>query len=83
MNWIGMAVGAGAGVLAVLISTWIMRMLGKSNSKGASILHFIVFAAALALGREIVDPRIQATQVEAKLLEIPVYRAIQQFEPDS
>lgn len=83
MNWIGIAVGAGAGVLAVLISTWTMRMLGKSNSKGASILHVIVFAAALALGREVVEPRIQATQVEAKLLEIPVYRAIQQFEPDS
>jgi hypothetical protein len=35
MNWIGMAVGAGAGagVVAVLISAGIMKMLGKNNSK--------------------------------------------------
>lgn len=83
MNWIGIAVGAGAGVVAVLISAGIMRLLGKANSKGASFLHVVVFAAALALGREVVEPRIQASRVEAQLLEMPVYRAIQQFEPDA
>jgi hypothetical protein len=83
MNWIGIAVGAGAGVVAVLISAGIMRLLGKANTKGASILHVVVFAVALALGREVVEPRIQAQQVESKLLEMPIYRAIQQFEPDS
>ena len=83
MNWIGIAVGAGAGVVAVLISAGIMRLLGKANSKGANVLHVVVFAAALALGREVVEPRIQASRVEAKLLEMPVYRAMQQFEPDS
>jgi hypothetical protein len=83
MNWIGIAVGAGAGVVAVLISAGVMRMLGKSNTKGATVLHVVIFAAALALGREVVEPRIQAAQVEAKLLEMPAYRAMQQFEPDS
>ncbi len=83
MNWIGIAVGAGAGVVAVLISTGIMKLLGKTNTKGANILHMVVFAAALALGRELVEPRIQAQQVESKLLEMPVYRAMQQYEPDS
>jgi hypothetical protein len=83
MNWIGIAVGAGAGVVAVLISAGIMRLLGKSNTKGANLLHVVIFAVALALGREVVEPRIQASQVEAKLLEMPVYRAMQQFEPDS
>lgn len=83
MNWIGIAVGAGAGVVAVFISAGIMRMLGKSNTKGASVLHIVIFAAALVLGREVVEPRIQAAQVEAKLLEMPVYRAMQQYEPES
>jgi hypothetical protein len=83
MNWVGIAVGAGAGVVAVLVSAGIMRLLGKTNTKGANVLHVVVFAAALALGREIVEPRIQAEQVESKLLEMPVYRAMQQFEPDS
>lgn len=83
MNWIGIAVGAGAGVVAVLISAGILRALGKTNAKGTNILHVIVFGIALALGREIVEPRIQSKQVESKILELPVYRAIQQFEPDS
>lgn len=83
MNWIGIAVGAVAGAVAVLISSWILRLLGKSNATGAKLLHFVIFAAALALGREIVEPHIRASQVETKLLELPVYRAMQQYEPDS
>jgi hypothetical protein len=83
MNWIGMAVGAAAGVVAVLISAGILKLLGKSNSKGTSVLHVIVFAAALALGRELVEPRLQAQQVEYQLLELQVYRALKQYEPDS
>lgn len=83
MNWVGILVGAGAGVVAVLISAGIMKLLGKPNSKGANVLHIIVFAAALALGREIVEPRIQAQRVEAALLDMPIYRALQQHEPEA
>lgn len=83
MNWVGIAVGAGAGVVAVLISTGLMKLIGKANTKGANIVHMVVFAAALALGREIVEPRLQAQKVESTLLEMPVYRAMQQYEPDS
>jgi hypothetical protein len=83
MNWIGMAVGAGAGVVAVLISAGIMKMLGKNNSKNANVLHVVVFAAALAIGRELVEPRLHAQQAESQLLELSVYQALKQHEPDS
>ena len=81
MNWIAIGVGAGAGVVAVLISAGIMRLIGRPNSKGANILHVVVFAAALAAGREFVEPRIQAQRVESTLLDMPIYRALQQHEP--
>lgn len=80
MNWIAIGVGAGAGVTAVLISAGIMRLLGRSNSKGANILYIVVFALALAGGREFVEPRIQAQRVESALLDMPIYRALQQHE---
>lgn len=83
MNWIGMVVGAGAGAVAVVLSMGILKLLGKSNSKSANVLHVVVFAAALALGREFVEPNIRAQQVESGLLELPIYRALQQYEPES
>jgi len=83
MNWISIGVGAGAGVVAVLVSTGIVRLLGRQNSKGANILYIVIFALALALGREFVEPRIQAIRVESTLLDMPVYRALQQHEPEA
>lgn len=83
MNWIGIAVGAGAGVVAVLISRGILRLLGKSEAKWGAVLQVVVFVAALSLGREVVEPRIRESQVEAELLKMPIYRAIQQYEPDA
>lgn len=81
MNWVAIAIGAGAGVVAVLLSAGIMRLLGRPNSKGANVLYIVIFAAALTLGREFVEPRIQAQRVESALLDMPVYRALQQHEP--
>lgn len=83
MNWIAIAVGAGAGVVAVIISAGFMKLIGKANTKGANIIHAVVFAVTLALGREFVEPRIQAGQVESKLLDMPIYQALKQYEPDS
>jgi hypothetical protein len=83
MNWVAIAVGAGAGVAAVLISAGILRLLGRRNFKGANVLYVVIFAAALALGREFVEPRIQAQRVESALLDMPVYRALQQYEPEA
>lgn len=83
MNWDGFFVGAGTGIIAVLVSAGIMRLIGQPNSKGTRILHIVVFAAAMALGREFVEPRIQAQQVESKLLEMPIYQVLQQYEPDA
>lgn len=84
MDWTGVAVSAGAGALAVLCSMGVLRLLGRSpGSRGAVILHAALFAAALALGRHVVEPRIQAWRVESALLEMPVYRALQQHEPQS
>jgi len=84
MNWIGIGVGAAAGVVAVLVSVGIMKILGRSaTTKGAAILNIVIFFAALTIGREVVEPRIQAQRVEAALLEIPIYRALQQHEPDA
>lgn len=78
-----MAVGAGAGVVAVLISASIMKLLGKGTSKSASVLHVVVFVAALAVGRELVEPRLHAQQAEAQLLELQIYQVLKQHEPDS
>lgn len=84
MNWIGVAVGAATGGLAVLVSTVIIKLLGKSvTSKGARILHVIIFSVAVVLGRELLEPRIQAHRVEAMLLELPVYKALKQHEPEA
>jgi hypothetical protein len=83
MNWISVAIGAGAGVVAVLISAGIMRLLGQPNTKGANVLYIVVFAIALSLGREFVEPRVQAQRVESALLDMPVYRALQQHEPEA
>lgn len=81
MNWIGIGVGAAAGMLAVLISLGIMKLFGRSaTTKSATILNVVIFVAALAIGREVVEPRIQAQRVESALLEIPIYRALQQHE---
>lgn len=81
MNWVAIGVGAGAGVVAVLISAGIMKLLGRENSKAANILYLIVFALTLVIGREFVEPRIQAKRVESALLDMPVYRTLQQHEP--
>lgn len=83
MDWVPILVGAGAGVVAVLISRGILRLLGKREAKGARILHTIVFVVALALAREFVEPRIQAQRVEAALLEVPAYQALQRHEPEA
>lgn len=81
MNWVAIGVGAGAGVVAVLLSAGIMRLFGQANSKAANILYLVVFALTLAVGREFVEPRIQAQRVESALLDMPVYRTLQQHEP--
>lgn len=84
MDWISVAVSGGAGGLAVLCSMGVLRLLGRSTgSRGAVILHAAMFAAALALGRHVVEPRLQAWRVESALLEMPVYRALQEHEPQS
>ena len=83
MNWISIGVGAGAGVVAVLISAGIMRLMGRTNSKSSNILYIVIFALALALGREFVEPRIRAQQVESTLLDMPIYKALQQHEPEA
>jgi hypothetical protein len=83
MNWVGIAVGAGAGVVAVLISIAILKLVGKPNFKGANVLYIMIFLGALTLGRESVEPRIQAQRVESTLLDMRVYRALQQHEPEA
>lgn len=84
MDWISVAVSAGAGALAVLFSLGVLRLLGRpAGSRGAVVLHAAVFAAALAFGRHVVEPGIQAWRVESALLEMPVYRALQQHEPQA
>jgi hypothetical protein len=84
MNWVPIAVGAGAGVIAVLISAGIMKLIGKpSDSKGARVLYFLAFFAFLTLGRELVQPRVEAHAVEAGLLELPLYRALKDYEPQT
>jgi hypothetical protein len=84
MNWVGIAVGAAAGVLAVLVSSGILKALGKSTSaKGSAVLYVIVFVGAMTLGREFVEPQIQAQRVESALLQLPIYRAMQQHEPEA
>jgi len=83
MNWVGIAVGAATGAVAVLISIGIMKLAGKPNFKGANVLYIIIFVGALTLGRESVEPRIQAQRVESTLLDMQVYRALQQHEPEA
>jgi len=83
MNWVPILVGAGAGVVAVLISTAVMKLLGKQESKGATVLYVVVFAIVLAIGREFATPQIQAMRAESALLEMPIYRALQKYEPQA
>jgi hypothetical protein len=84
MDWIGLAVGAAAGVLAVLVSAGIMKVLGRSpTTKGYSVLYILLFVGGVTLGREFVEPRIQAQRVESGLLELPIYRALQEYEPEA
>lgn len=82
MNWTAIAVGAVSGVVAVLISAGILKLLGRStNSKGAGVLYAIILAVSLTAGREVVQPVINAYQVEENLLKVPVYSALKQHEP--
>ncbi len=56
MNWIGIGVGAAAGMLAVLISIGILKLLGRSiTGKSAIILQVVIFVAALTIGREVLS----------------------------
>lgn len=83
MNWIGIAVGGAAGLVAVLISVGVLKLLGKSSeTTGARVLHLIVFAAALTLGREFVQPILEAHAVDARLLKMPLYKALKEHEPE-
>ena len=84
MNWIGIAVGAGAGVLSVLVSAGILKLLGRSTgSKGASALYFILFLAGSAIGREYVVPQIEAHRAESEILELSLFRTLKEHEPQA
>jgi hypothetical protein len=84
MNWISIAVGAGAGVLAVLVSAGLMKLIGKSSdSAGARVVYVVVFALAMAGGREFVAPSLLANAMESALLELPVYKALKEHEPEA
>jgi hypothetical protein len=84
MNWIAVAVGAGAGAFAVLASVGLLKLLGQSpNGKGASALYVILFLGGSAIGREYVVPRIEAYRAESAMLELPLYRTLKEHEPQA
>jgi len=84
MNWIGVAVGAGAGAFAVLASAGLLKLLGQSpNGKGATALYLILFLGGSAIGREYVVPRIEAYRAESAMLELPLYQTLKEHEPEA
>jgi hypothetical protein len=86
MNWVSVGLGAVSGVLAVGIATILVRN-SKKNRFAYRIVLAIAFAVMYALSRHFVYPDLNAwyssRQAESALLELPVYQAIKQYDPNT
>lgn len=84
MNWLSIGLAALAGGLAALVA---QLLVGNPKQRRASYaVAFIVgFVVLNALSKQFILPELntrhQSQEVEARLLVIPVYQAIKQYDP--
>lgn len=81
MNWTGIIAGAIGGAVGVLVSALVTRLFHIKSQSLHTVIVIAAVALSVALSREYVQPSVAASQAEDGLLKLPVYQALQQYEP--
>ena len=83
MDWQSIGITAGAAATSVLIAMAIIRLWRKpQDSAAARIVQALVLAVMLVLAKTVVEPRWQASRLEAAMMEVPVHRALKEHHPE-
>jgi hypothetical protein len=81
MNWTSIILAAVAGGIAGIVARLIANP--KENRNTYLVAFFAVFGGLYLLSRSVILPKVELRQAEAKLLEIPAFKALRLHDSDA